>query len=100
MNARSAPAWVGETHSPDEISDFTRYRWTACRMAALPLPVQPKSPTMPADHGLGLDDNQHGPPVRPQLGQPNSQQAVSSAQSNAMALVRALQDQDLMAQGE
>jgi hypothetical protein len=54
---------------------------------------------MPADDGLGFDDYQCGSPVRPQPGQPNPQQAVSSAQTNAMAAIRALQDQELMAQG-
>ena len=38
--------------------------------------------------------------MRPQPGQPHPQQAVSGAQTNAMAVVRTLHDQELMAQGK
>ena len=38
--------------------------------------------------------------VRPQRGQSNPQQAVRNAQTNAMAAVRAPQDEELMAQGK
>jgi len=40
-----------------------------------------------------------GQPVCPQPGQPNPQQAFCSAETNAMSVVRALQDQELMSQG-
>ena len=40
LHARSAPARIGQTHSPDEVSDFTGYRWTAFPRAALPSPVE------------------------------------------------------------
>jgi hypothetical protein len=55
---------------------------------------------IPADDGLGLKDNQCGSPIRPQPGQPNPQQAVSGVQTNAVAAVRLLQNQELMAQGQ
>src|ERR1700730_15612245 len=100
MSARSAPTRVGQTHSPDEIPDFTRCRWAAFALATLPGPVGSKSFPMPGVDGLGLDDNQCGSPVRPQPGQPNPQQAVSTTQTNAMAAIRTPQDQELMAQGK
>jgi hypothetical protein len=56
--------------------------------------------TMPSDHGLGLDNHPCGSPARPHPGQPNPQQAVRSAPSSAMAASRALEDQELMAQGQ
>jgi hypothetical protein len=43
VNARSSPTRIGQTHSPDEIPDFTRYRRAAYGMAALPFPVQLES---------------------------------------------------------
>jgi hypothetical protein len=55
---------------------------------------------MPTDHGLGLDDHPCGSLVRTHPGQPNPQQAVGSAQTKTMAASRALQDQELMAQGQ
>jgi hypothetical protein len=97
MNARSTPTQVGLAHSPDEIGNFTRYRRAACGMAALPPPIQPESLSMPANGGLRLYDHQCGSPVCPQPGQPNPQQAVRSAQTNAVAMVGALQNHELMA---
>jgi hypothetical protein len=62
--------------------------------------MQPESLSMPRDDGLRLYDDQSGSPFSPQPGKPNPQEAVSNAQTNAMAVVRTLQDQDLMAQGK
>ena len=55
---------------------------------------------MPRNHRLRLHNDQRRSPARPQPGKPNPQEAVSSAQTNAMAFVRALQDQELMTQGK
>jgi hypothetical protein len=65
-DTRSAPTRVGQTRSPDEIPDFTRYRWVASALATLPGPVEPKAFAMPGDNGLGLDDNQWRSPCTPQ----------------------------------
>jgi hypothetical protein len=69
-------------------------------MADLPSPVESEALSMSRNHRLLLHYDQSGSPVSPQLGKPNPQQAVSSAQTNAMAVVRTLQDQELMAQGK
>jgi hypothetical protein len=100
INARSAPARIGQNHFPDEVSDFTGYRWTAFTMAALLSPVESEALSMPRYHRLWVHNDQSGSPAHPQPRKPNPQEAVSSAQTNAMAVVRALQDQELMAQGK
>jgi len=55
---------------------------------------------MPRNHRLWLDDDEGKSPASPQPGQPNPQEAIRSAQTNAMAVGRALQDQELVAQGK
>jgi hypothetical protein len=100
MNARSAPERIGQNHFPDEVPDFTGYRWTAFTMAALLSPVESEALSMPRNHRLWVHNDQSGSPARPQPGKPNPQEPVSSAQTNAMAVVRALQDEELMAQGK
>ncbi len=55
---------------------------------------------MPRNHRHWLDDDKGRSPASPQPGKPNPQEAVRSAQMNAMAVVRALQDQELVAQGK
>ncbi len=55
---------------------------------------------MPRNHGLGLDDDKGGSPASPQPGKPNPQEAVRSAQTNAMPVFEGLQRQELMARGK
>jgi hypothetical protein len=69
-------------------------------MATLPSPVESEALSMPCNHPFWLYNNQSGSPASPQPGKPNPQEAVSSAQTNAMPVVRALRDQELMAQGK
>ena len=100
MDARSTPTRVGETHSPDEVSDFTRYRRTTCAMATLPSPIQPESLSMPADDGFRLHDNQCGSPISPQPGKPNPEDAVSGIEAELMTTAGTLQNQELMTKGK
>ena len=58
MNARSAPARVGEAHLTDQIANFRRYRRAAIGTPTLPPPIELKSPAMPRDDGLRLDHQQ------------------------------------------
>jgi hypothetical protein len=69
-------------------------------MAALPSPIESETLSMPRNHCLWLHNDQSGSPASPQHAEPNPQKAVSSAQTNAMAVVSALQDQELMRQSE
>src|SRR6266480_6055895 len=54
MNARSAPARVGETHVLDEIPNFRIYRRATFATPTLPSPIEAKSLAMPGDNRLGL----------------------------------------------
>jgi hypothetical protein len=93
MNARSTPARIAQAHSPDEILDFTGYRWAAFAMPTLPPPVESEDLSMPRNHRLWLDDDEGGSLTGPQTREPNPQEPVSGAQTNAMAGAGALQDQ-------
>ena len=67
MNARSAPARVGEAHLTDQIANFCRYRRAAIGTPTLPPPIKLKSLAMPRDDGLRLDNEQRRSPIVPQL---------------------------------
>src|SRR5207302_2949152 len=66
MNARSAPARVGETHVPDEIPNFRRYRRATFATPTLPSPIEAKSLAMPSDNRLRFDKEQRRSPIVPQ----------------------------------
>jgi len=92
LNAGSTPTRVGETHSPDEVPDLPGYRWTTLIMAALPSLIESEALSKPGNHRLWLEDDEGRTPVSPQPGKPNPQEAVSHAQTDTMAAVRALQE--------
>ena len=58
MNARSAPARVGEAHLTDQIANFQRHSRATMAMPTFPTPIEPKLPAMPRDDGLRLDHEQ------------------------------------------
>src|SRR5258706_14591723 len=69
-------------------------------MAALPLPIQSESLTMPTDDGLRLHDNQCGTPCSPQVRQPDPEGSVRGTEAELTTTAGALQDQELMTQGK
>ena len=92
LNAGSTPTRVGETHSPDEVPDLPGYRWTTLIMAALPSLIESEALSKPGNRRLWLEDDEGRTPVSPQPGKPNPQEAVSHAQTDTMAAVRAPQE--------
>ncbi len=58
MNARSAPARVGEAHLTDQIANFQRYSRATMAMPTFPTPMEANPPAMPRDDGLRLDHEQ------------------------------------------
>src|SRR5207249_11154274 len=74
MNARSAPARVGETHVPDEIPNFRRYRRATFATPTLPSPIEAKSLAMPGDNRLRFDKEQRRSPIVPQPREPRSEE--------------------------
>src|SRR5437763_1683488 len=77
MNARSAPARVSETHVPDEIPNFRRYRRATFATPTLPSPIEAKSLAMPSDNRLRFDQEQRRSPIVPQPREPNPQDSIS-----------------------
>ena len=52
--------WTRSSHPPDQRSDLGINPWTAADVARLPAPVSAETASMPADHGLRLDDTLAG----------------------------------------
>jgi len=95
----STPKWVFAAQHADQLLNLFRHRRAArFPMANLPAPEQAKALTLPANHRGGLDDGNARFPTVPDRGQPRPETAVRGGQFGA--LDRALQDTDLMAQGE
>ena len=57
MNPRCAPQRVLAAHPPDQRSNLGIDPWTAADVAGLPAPVGAETASVPADHGLRLDDD-------------------------------------------
>jgi hypothetical protein len=71
---------------------------TGLAVAGLPSAVETEALTMPLDDGLGLDDEQGGPPAVPESGQPGPEDAVALLQGGAFD--GPLEDGRLLAQGQ
>src|SRR6266851_4017489 len=57
VDARCAPQRVLAVHAPDQRSHLAINPWTAADVARLPAPVGAETASVPADHGLRLDDD-------------------------------------------
>ena len=99
VDARSTPERVFPAHLADQFADFDRKAWaTRSAMTHLPGPEKSKALTMPADDGLGLDDDQGGPPVFPEFTQPRPKEPIGQGQLRL--LDRPLHDTELMAESD
>ena len=67
MKAGISPTRVGETHLPNDISNFRGHRWATFATPTLPSPIEAKSLAMPGNDGLRLDKDQRRTPIVPQL---------------------------------
>ena len=98
VNARRSPSRVLAGDSTDERPDLRIDRWTSASVSALPGRVEPEALAMPADHGLGLHDDQGVLPVRQQTRERDPECAVRFLQLGAFGL--ALHNGQLLSQGE
>ena len=99
VDSGRAPAHVGLGHLSDERLDIGGD--VAPRRAAragLPSPDETETGTVPADHGVWPDDDQHLRRARPESGEDEPEDAVDSAQERAAR--GAPQVGQLLAQGE
>src|SRR5260370_34468773 len=100
MNARSTPARVSEAHLTDQIPNFSRHCWAAFATPTLPRPIEARTPAMPGDNGLRLDNEQCRSPIVPQTCEPNRQDSVSPTEAELVRTARTLQDQELMSESK
>lgn len=98
VNARRSPSRVLGGDSTDQRSDLRIDGWTSAAVSALPGPVELEALAMPADHGLGLHDDQSVVPVWPQAAEGDPECAVRLGQPGAFGL--ALHNGQLLSQGE
>ena len=99
MDSRDAPVGVVGDDLLDDltlVSAEARPSLTSC--ATLSSPEGPESPSVPPDHGFGLDDHQRTPPALPDTSQENPDHVVTVLQRRA--LPAAAEDLELMTKGD
>ena len=57
MDPRCAPEGIGKAHLADQVSDLPGNPWSARSIPRLPPPERLEAAPVPAQHGLGLDDD-------------------------------------------
>ena len=82
VDPRCTPQRVLAAHPPNKRSNLTINSWTAADVAELPAPVGAEPASMPADHGLRLDDDDRVQQRRIQSIQPYHQQAIDVPKSH------------------
>ena len=99
VDVRRAPKWVFAAQHADQFADlFGHCRAAALARANFPTPEQAEALALPADDRGGLEYGEPGLPAVPQGGKPDSEETISGGEFRS--LDRALQNADLMAQGE
>ena len=69
---------------PDQRSHLAIDPWTAADVAGLPAPIGAETTSVPAEHGLRLDDDDRVQERGVQSIQPYQQQAIDVPQSHAL----------------
>ena len=57
VNAGHSPEWVLQRHAADKGTDFNRNLGPSLSRSALPAPEESPTGSVPADDGVGLDDD-------------------------------------------
>lgn len=99
VDSGRAPQWVGNAHIPDQGPDFQGGFRSPCHRPGLPAPERPKSPPMPADHRLRLDNRQGIEGAGRQAIQPHKEQPISAAEDQPFRSFPT-QHVELVAQGD
>ena len=76
-DSRRTPRRVLTRHAPNQLSDLGVDLGPAWSPSRLPSPVEPETHLTPLNHGIGLDDDEDGPPIRPDAGQPSPEDPVA-----------------------
>ena len=83
MDSRRPPQRVGGCHLKNQAANFVGERWPSPLTALWPgesAPEPSKSFSLPADDGVGLNEDQRIPPVLPDLGQAYPKQPIHPGQ--------------------
>jgi hypothetical protein len=99
VDARRSPVRICQAHLSNQIEHFARHGGSAQPMMALPSPVEPKSLSVPTDHGFRLNDHQGRSPAAPQPGELDPQKSIGDTQAWPVISVSALEDQELVPEG-
>jgi hypothetical protein len=98
MDPWSSPTIVS-SHPADELSDLPWDPGTADPFASRSQPPEPaKALTLPADHRVGLHDDERVGPVAPSAAEEHPEYPIGGSQSGAAVLL--LEHGQLLAQGE
>ena len=98
VNLGSAPVGIVLGQASDQIPDFLRDPGSAAARTGSPPPVETKASTMPADDGLGFDNQEDIGPARPEAAESHPKQPVASLQWRPRSM--AFEHGDLLAQSE
>jgi hypothetical protein len=80
MDFGSTPTGVFFCQTHDQVPDLCGDPWSAWKPTRFPTPVAAKSSPVPADHGVGFDDDQGAFPTRPELLQQDPEQPIRRVQ--------------------
>jgi hypothetical protein len=94
----SAPACILVCHPADERTDLVGDLGPTAPRLGPPTPVQTKTGAVPADHGLGLHDDENLGPARPNLTEARPEEPVQPIQPGTGSLP--LEHGDLLSEGE
>ena len=98
VDFRCAPTRVLFRHLADQSSNLLGdLRPTAAR-SGTPTPIQPKTRAVPADDGLGLDDDQDVGPMGPEAAEGRPEEPVEGVQGRPRPF--AFEHGDLLSEGE
>ena len=68
LDPAPAPGWILSGHAADQRAELKiDRRATRCAAPGLPAPVELEALAVPGEDGRGLNDDEGGPPARPQL---------------------------------
>src|SRR5256885_5420347 len=87
MNARRAPERIGEGHGADELGDLRiDGRATGSTASRLPVPERAEAQSVPANHGLRLNDMERFAPPYPPLREPHPEDAVEETDPRSLGV--------------
>jgi len=99
LNPHAPPAGVLASEALNEQSELWGEAWpTRSAASALPGPVASLASAVPADYGVGLDEDERGAPGRPDPREPRPEQAVRGREARSPG--RASEHSELLPQGE